>query len=111
MLGKASSDASAAAAGTQRSIQAIQAQIQQLNLQPTGADLQRQIRERVQGFIAADRHDVEERRRFNNWVMGLGVRLVVVDPKQLSIEPAIKATYDDAGNVTVAGAELVVRVP
>jgi DNA invertase Pin-like site-specific DNA recombinase len=111
MLGKASSDASAAAAATQRSIQAIQAQIQQLNLQPSSADLQRQIRERVQGFIASDRHDIDERRRFNNWVMGLGVRLVVVDPKQLSIEPAIKATYDDAGGVTVAGAELVVRVP
>lgn len=109
MLGKASSDASAASAGTQRSIQAIQAQIQQLNLQPSGTDLQRQIRERVQSFIAADRHDIDERRRFNNWVMGLGVRLVVVDPKQLSIEAAVKATYDDAGGVTLAGAELVVK--
>lgn len=109
MLGKASSDAAAAAEATRRAIQAVHAQIQQLNLQPSGADLQRQIKDRVQAFLSADRHDIQERRRFNNWLLGLGVRLVIVDRKQISIEPAVKATYDDAGGVTVAGAELVVK--
>ena len=81
MLGKAANDAAAAADATRKAIKAIQAEIQQLKLQPSGVEVQRQIRERVQAFLASDRFDIQERRRFNNWLTGLGVRITVVDPK------------------------------
>jgi DNA invertase Pin-like site-specific DNA recombinase len=81
MLGKFISDAKAAAESTQRRIQALQADIQQLNLRPTGQQIQQQIRDRVQEFLDSGRHDVKQRRAFNNWLIGLGVRVTITDPK------------------------------
>jgi hypothetical protein len=79
---------------------------------PSGASAQKAIRERVEAFLATDCADPAERIRFNSWLNTLNLRVVLSNDGhlQMSIEPAIKAVYDDAG-VTVAGAELVVRVP
>lgn len=81
LLGKAVNDANAAVKATQKSIQSLQAELQQINRRPSGQDVQNQIQERVTAFLAADRHDVDERRRFNNWFLSLGVRVTVWDPK------------------------------
>jgi len=59
----------------------LKGELQQLQLRPSGSDIQQQIKARVAEFIASDRHDVAERRRFNNWFLSLGVRVTVVDPK------------------------------
>jgi len=69
------------AAATHRQIQATRAEIAQHRVKPTGTDVQRQIKARVAEFMASDRHDVVERRRFNNWFLSLGVRVTVLDPK------------------------------
>lgn len=66
MLRKLASDATANAEATQRQIQGTKAEIAQLKLQPSGSEVQRQIREQAAAFLASDRHDVAERRRFNN---------------------------------------------
>jgi hypothetical protein len=81
LLGKVVNDANAAVKATQKGIQSLKAELQQINRRPSGQDVQNQIQERVTAFLAADRHDVDERRRFNNWFMSLGVRVAVRDPK------------------------------
>ena len=81
MLRKAVADAIAKAQTTHRKADAIKAEMQQLQLRPTGADVQQQIKARVAEFIASDRLDVAERRRFNNWFLSLGVSVTVMDPK------------------------------
>jgi hypothetical protein len=81
MLCKLVKDAEAAANATEGRLASIRAEIQQVSLRPTGAQIQQQIAERVQAFVAADRHDVAHRRAFNNWLLGLGLRVVITDPK------------------------------
>jgi DNA invertase Pin-like site-specific DNA recombinase len=81
MLGKAVKDATAAVKTTNRRIQELQAELQQVNRRPSGQEMQKQIQERVRAFMDSDRHDVAERRRFNNWFLSLGLRVTVVDPK------------------------------
>jgi len=90
------------AAATHRQIQATKAEIAQLRVKPTGNDVQQQIKARVADFLASDRHDVAERRRFNNWFLSLGVRVTVVDPKfsRLQWGTTDSVIYrDPAGNV------------
>lgn len=81
ILNKAAEDASTSAEATQKTLQAVEGEIQQLRLRPSGAKVQRQIKERVQTFMSIDRYDIKERRKFNNWILGLGVRVTVLDPK------------------------------
>jgi len=81
MLRKAVSDATAKAQTTRRKADAVKAEMQQLQLRPTGSDVQQQIKARVAAFMASDRHNVAERRRFNNWFLSLGVGVTVMDPK------------------------------
>lgn len=81
MLSKAAQQAAAAAQATHTRLQAAQADLQQLQLKPGGAEVQREIKERVQSFLATDRHDLQQRRKFNNWLLGLGVRVTITDPK------------------------------
>ena len=97
---KAASNAEA----THRQIQAIKAELQQLQLQPSGADVQRQIKERVAAFMASGRHDVAERRRFNNWFLSLGVQLTVVDPKlsRLKWGSADAVVYRDQSGTVIS---------
>jgi hypothetical protein len=81
LLGKAVKDAEAAAHATEARLSGIRAEIQQISLRPTGAQIQQQINERVREFLAADRHDIQQRRAFNNWLQGLGVKVVITDAK------------------------------
>jgi DNA invertase Pin-like site-specific DNA recombinase len=81
LLGKAVHDANAAAKATQRRIHELQMELQQISLRPNGQEVQKHIRERVTAFMASQRYDVAERRRFNNWFLSLGVRVTVLDPK------------------------------
>ena len=69
------------AAATHRHIQATRAEIAQLRVKPTGTDVQPQIKTRVSEFMASDRHDVAERRRFNKWFLSLEVRVTLLDVK------------------------------
>lgn len=99
---EAASKASSNAEATQKRIQQLQAELQQINLRPNGQEFQRQIRERVTRFMESNRHDIVERRRFNNWFLTLGVRVTVVDPKlsRLSWDTTDAVIYRDKnGNV------------
>jgi hypothetical protein len=52
--------------------------------------------------MTSDRHDVAERRRFNNWFLGLGVRVTVRDPKLSRLQWGATDTViyrDQANNV------------
>jgi DNA invertase Pin-like site-specific DNA recombinase len=86
MLGKAVKDVNSAVKTTQKRIQELQTEIQQINRRPSGQHMQKQIQERVQAFMASDRHDVAERRRFNNWFLSLEVRVTVVNPKHSRLQ-------------------------
>lgn len=103
MLGKAAADAASMAEATQKQIEALKGELHQLQLRPSGAVVQQQIKVRVAEFIASDRHDVGERRRFNNWLLSLGVRVSVMDPKlsRLKWGTTDAVVYrDQAGNIT-----------
>jgi hypothetical protein len=94
-------------------VNAIRERLRSVATRPSGASVQKAIRERVEAFLATDRQDLAERVRFNSWLNTLNLRVVLSNDDgrvQMSIEPHQKATYDDDG-VTVAGAELVVRLP
>jgi DNA invertase Pin-like site-specific DNA recombinase len=112
LLLKLANDARRQGDESEASVNAIRERLRSVAARPSGASAQKAIRERVAAFLAADCADPPERIRFNSWLNTLNLRVVLSNDGhlQMSIEPAIKATYDDAG-VTVAGAELVVRVP
>jgi DNA invertase Pin-like site-specific DNA recombinase len=102
LLGKAVKDANAAVKATQMRIQEHQSELQQIIRRPSGQEVQKQIRERVTAFMASDRHNVAERRRFNNWFLSLGLRVTVIDPKlgRLSWSGTDAVLYrDKLGNV------------
>ena len=52
-----------------------------MQLRPSGTEIQQQIKKQVKSFLLADRRDIQERRRFNNWFLSLGVRVTVLDSK------------------------------
>ena len=114
ILLKMAKDARRQADEIESTVNGIRERLRQVLTRPSGASAQRAIRERVEAFMATDRQDVAQRIRFNSWLNTLPVRVVVSlsdGSLQMSVEPAVKATTDTAGNVTVTGAELVVRVP
>ena len=110
MIGKAARQAKALASSTQGRITVLQEQLQALQAQPDGAERQQQIRQRTKAFMDGQRDAPSERRKFNNWLTTLGVQLTLDHgPGQrwvLSVDPLVKATYDDHGGVTVAGFEI-----
>ena len=73
-----------------------QSALTQLKLQPTGENTQREIAERVEQFLRADRHNVEERKRFNNWWQSLGLRVTVMDPKAPRLQWGSSTAYLDS---------------
>jgi DNA invertase Pin-like site-specific DNA recombinase len=109
LLGKAAKDARQAAEGTAAALTGLREQLRQAAIRPNGAAMQAMIRERVEAFMASDRHDPAERIRFNTWLCTLNVNLYLQwdgSTAQMSVEPLEKVTRDDAGNVTVAGMEI-----
>lgn len=112
LLLKMAKDARRQGDEVESTVNGLRERLRQVLTRPSGASAQKAIRERVEAFMATDRQDVGERIRFNSWLNTLPVRVVLSNDGgrlQMSIEPQQKATYDDAGGVTVAGAELVVR--
>lgn len=110
MLSKALKDVTSAADQTRAQLLKVEVAMQTLLAKPTGKKLQQQITAKVQSFLAGDRHDLDERQRFNGWLRTIGVRLTLDQAPgrrwQLSVDPLQKATYDAHGGVQVAGAEL-----
>jgi hypothetical protein len=49
-------------------------------MEPSASEMAKQIRERTEAFLTC-LDDLEERKRFNNWVNTLGVRLTITDGK------------------------------
>jgi hypothetical protein len=113
LLLKLANDARRQGDESESSVNAIRERLRSVAARPSGASAQKAIRERVEAFLATDCADPAERIRFNSWLNTLNLRVVLSNDGhlQMSIEPAVKAVYDDAGGVSVAGAELVVRVP
>ncbi len=108
MLVKGAREATAKAEAVERERDGVRHQLQQLDAKPSGDAMAAQIRERVEGFLATDRHDVVERRKFNNWVSTLGVRLTLAKGPgtitQLSVG-GLKPIHLPDGGVVVPGGE------
>ena len=83
-----------------------QSALTQLKLQPTGENTQREIVERVEQFLRAGRHDVEERKRFNNWWQSLGLRVTVVDPKAPRLQWGSNTAYLDSKGQVISDSSL-----
>jgi DNA invertase Pin-like site-specific DNA recombinase len=118
LLGKVVKDARQAAAGTEATLTGLREQLRQATIRPSGKAMQAMIRQRVEAFMATDRHDPAHRIRFNNWLCSLNVRLYLSRSKlsfgnttQMSVEPLQKVSYDGKGGATVKGAEFHVKLP
>ena len=62
------------------------AEIQALQLQPSGAHMQEQIRDKVEAFLALpNRSDREVRNAFNDWVKTTGARIVFMSTQPLLV--------------------------
>ena len=62
------------------------AEIQALQLQPSGAHMQEQIRNKVEAFLALpNRSDREVRNAFNDWVKTTGARIVFMSTQPLLV--------------------------
>jgi len=83
-----------------------QSALTQLKLQPTGENTQREILERVEQFLRAGRHDVDERKRFNNWWQSLGLRVTVVDPKAPRLQWGSNTAYLDSKGQVISDSSL-----
>lgn len=103
VLGRAAQAARDSAAAIEADLAATRAELQALAAQPSGAAVQQQIEARVRQFLAADRHDIAHRRRFNNWLTGLGVRLVITDAKlgRMEWDATDAVIYQGAGGEVV----------
>ena len=66
------------AAAARKELSSLQADLQVLELQPSGAAVRKQIQERTEAFLS-NLDDFDERRRFNNWVNTLGIQLTITD--------------------------------
>lgn len=100
---------------TAERIQGLQSQLLQIDTQPSGATMQSQIRAKVESFLATDRHDTAERRKFNNWLSTLGVQITLSQGPGSILQMAVDRTGAveyHADGVTVPGAEIhVMGVP
>jgi len=72
-----------------------QSALAQLKLQPTGEEAQRKIAEKVELFLKSGRHEVETRKRFNNWWQSLVLRVTVLDPKAPRLQWGSSTAYLD----------------
>lgn len=77
LVGQTVTATTAAAASAQEALHLANDELRNLQLQPTGADAQKAIRQRVGVFLAEGLDDLAERRRFNVWLSTLGVRIVL----------------------------------
>jgi hypothetical protein len=115
MLGAKAREAEAQAASAAERVKGLQSQLLQLDAQPTGATMQSQIRAKVDSFLATDRHDTAERRKFNAWLTTLGVQITLMQGPgtilQMSVaRPGAVEYHPD--RVVVPGAEVhVMGVP
>ena len=73
-------EAREAARVTAEQIADLKGQVHQLMESPTGEQMKKQIKTKVQEFINKDTKDFEKRRLFNNWLNGLGVAATLVNP-------------------------------
>ena len=80
----------------EKDLEKAKAAMAQLKLQPTGEDAQREIAEKVEQFLRSGRHDVETRKRFNNWWQSRGVRVTVMDPKAPRLQMGSSTAYLDS---------------
>ncbi len=102
----------------------LQQQAATIAARPSGHEVEAVVRERVGAFMASDRHDLAQRRKFNNWLSTLGVRILFDGPtgfEDLTVELAdgsVELHYDggevidqaDGRPVTVQGLPSVVVV-
>lgn len=75
------SKALAAAEATQAELDAARAELTALKAMPTGAEAKREIKARTRAFMEHGRFDLEQRRAFNNWALGLGIKITVLEAK------------------------------
>lgn len=111
MISKAASTAKGKAAALGQELSKLRSELQLLDQRPTGKQQQEQLRERVEAFIASDCEDVAERRKFNNWLSTLGVKITISEAAAgsrwaMAISPMEPPQTAADGSVSVAGAEI-----
>lgn len=82
MLGRQVQEATARTGGAEAVATAARAKQQRLEAQPSGKEASRAIREKAAAFMATDRHNTAERRRFNSWLGTLGVMIELLGTKR-----------------------------
>ena len=86
MLSDIVSTANKQAEEAEQQAQKTEAEIAALQSQPSGEHVQRQIREKVNAFLALpNRSDREVRNAFNDWVKTTGARIIFMSTKPLRI--------------------------
>ena len=86
MLGEIVSKAEKQAEEAEKQANQTNAEIQALQLQPSGADMKEQIRDKVEEFLALpNRSDRENRNAFNDWVKTTGARIVFMSTQPLRV--------------------------
>ena len=86
MLGEIVRKAEKQAEEAEKQANQTNAEIQALQLQPSGAHMQEQIRNKVEAFLALpNRSDREVRNAFNDWVKTTGARIVFMSTQPLLV--------------------------
>lgn len=81
----------------------VKAELQRLELEPTGPEIKRLIEAKVTAFLQCDRFDIERRRDFNNWLLSLGVQ-ITVDGANKTVQWGTTSGYlyrDELGDVVL----------
>ena len=77
---KVVNDLEKTAASADKELSELKSELQISEMEPSASEMAKQIRERTEAFLTC-LDDTEGRKRFNNWVNTLGVRLTIIDGK------------------------------
>ncbi len=55
----------------------LRAELRALDARPTGEEAEQELRDRIAVFMATDRHDPQQRQRFNAWLASQGVHVTL----------------------------------
>lgn len=76
-LGQVQLDAEQQADQLAQGLAKLRAELRALDARPTGQEAERELLGRIQGFMATDRHDPQQRQRLNAWLAAQGIHITM----------------------------------